>query len=156
MTAPVLRANTDLVATTWLGGVTGLSPQMVGAKLPSDNTTWQASGFVTVRVSGGRPSIDTALRGPVVTAETWAVKPGSSKPPWGQAFYLAECIMRACEPRTDQELRAISRTLTLPGTYPPARVLSAYPVSEPRRAYGDSGDYAHVVLDLQLAWVDLS
>lgn len=151
-----LRANTDLVAVAWLGGVTGLSTAMVGSVLPSDATTWSTNGFVTVRTSGGRPVLDNALRGPVVTVDTWACKPTSSKPPWGQANYLAELIVRACYPRTDAERVAIQRTLLLPTGYPQARVLSAYPVTEPRRSYGDIGDYAAFTFDLQLNWVDLS
>lgn len=151
-----LRANSDLVAVAWLGGVTGLSTAMVGSVLPSDATSWSTNGFVTVRTSGGRPVLDNALRGPVVTVDTWACKPTSSKPPWGQANYLAELIVRGCYPRTDAERVAIQRTLTLPANYPQARVLSAYPVTEPRRSYGDIGDYAAFTFDLQLNWVDLS
>lgn len=156
MTSPVLRANTDLVAVAWLGGVTGLTPAMVASQLPSDNSTWAASGFVTVRTSGGRPVLDNALRQPVVTVDTWACKPQSTKPPWNKANYLAECIVRACYPRTDAELRNVPRLLTLPAGYPNARVLSAYVVTEPRRSYGDIGLYASFTFDLALNWVDQS
>ena len=145
-----LRANTELVAITWLGGVSGLASNMVAAVLPKDNATWSATGFVTVRTSGGSPGIYTPLRNPVVTLDFWAVKPGSNKPPWFAANYLAELVDRGCR-ATDA-----SRPLTLPANYPPARVLTAYLISEPRRAYGDQGDYAHYVADLQLHWVDLS
>lgn len=151
-----LRANTDLVAVAWLAGVTGLSTAMVGSVLPSDATTWSTNGFVTVRTSGGQPVLDNALRRPVVTVDTWACKPTSSKPPWGHANYLAELIVRGCYARTEAEQAAIQRTLTLPTNYPQARVLSAYPVTEPRRSYGDIGSYASFTFDLQLHWVDLS
>lgn len=152
----LLRANTDLVAIAWLGGATGLTPSMVGSTLPSDNSTWAASGFVTVRASGGRPGLDSPLRNPVVTVDTWACKPTSSKPPWGHANYLAELILRAVQPLSDAEQRAIQRTLTLPTNYPPARALSVYALSEPRRTYGDIGDYASFTFDLQFVWEDLS
>lgn len=145
-----LPANTELVAIAWLGGVTGLTPAMVAAQLPKDNTTWAASGFVTVRTVGGSPRRYTTLREPVVTVDTWAVKPGSAKPPWYQANYLAELINLGCR------VSNVQRTLTLPTNYPPARVLSAYLVTEPRRSYTDEGDYARYVLDLALHWVDLS
>lgn len=151
-----LRANTDLVAVAWLGGVSGLTPNMVGAQLPADATTWAATGFVTVRTSGGRPALDVPMRGPVVTVDTWAVKPTSSKPPWNKANQLAELIVRACEPLSEQERIAMKRTLTLPTGYPAARVESAYVVTEPRRSYGDIGDYASFTVDLQLHWADLS
>lgn len=152
----LLRANTDLVAIAWLGGVAGLTPSMVASQLPGDNSSWAASGFVTVRATGGRPGLDNALRQPVVTVDTWACNPNSSKPPWGKANYLAELIMRACYPRTDAERVAVSRLLTLPTNYPTARVLSAYAVSEPRRTYADIGDFASFVMDLSLNWVDQS
>ena len=145
-----LRANTDLVACAWLGGVTGLTPAMVAATLPTDNTSWAASGFVTVRTSGGSPGLYVPLRAPVVTVDCWAVNPSSAKPPWGKANYLAELIDVGCRATN------VNRTLTLPTNYPAARVLSAYLVTEPRRAYGDQGDYARFVLDLALHWVDLS
>ncbi len=151
-----LRANTDLVAVAWLGGTVGLTTDMVGSQLPADATTWSTNGFVTVRTSGGRPVLDNALRGPVVTVDTWACKPTSSKPPWNKANALAELIVRACYPRTDAERTNLCRLLTLPSGYPAARVLSAYPVTEPRRNYGDIGDYASFTFDLQLNWVDQS
>lgn len=156
MTAPVLRANTDLVAQAWLAGVPGLTSAMVGSQLPSDNSTWAASGFVTVRTSGGRPVLDNALRQPVITVDTWACKVTSSKVPWNKANYLAECIVRACYPRTDSERIAVPRLLTLPAGYPHARVLSAVVVTEPRRSYGDIGLYASYTFDLSLSWVDQS
>ena len=145
-----LRANTELVAIAWLGGVQGFTSAMVAATLPSDNTTWAASGFVTVRTSGGSPGLYVPLRSPVCTVDCWAVKPGSSKPPWFQANYLAELIDAGCRASNAQ------RPVTLPSGYPAARVLTAYLVQEPRRAYGDQGDYAHYVLDMVLNWTAAS
>jgi len=143
-----LRANTELVAIAWLGGVTGLTSAMVAATLPADNTTWAASGFVTVRTVGGSPGLYVPMREPVVTLDFWAVKPGSSKPPWYQANALAELV--------DAGTRASNagRPVTLPSGYNAARVFSAYFVNEPRRAYGDAGDYAHYTGDLALHWID--
>lgn len=144
-----LRANTELVAVAWLRGVSGLSTGMVAATLPADNTTWAASGFVTVRTTGGSPGLYIPLREPVVTLDFWAVKPGSTKAPWYQANALAELV--------DAGTRASNagRAVTLPSGYNSARVLSAYFVQEPRRAYGDQGDYAHYVADMVLNWVDI-
>jgi len=123
---------------------------MVASTLPKDNTSWAASGFVTVRTVGGSPGIHVPLRSPVVTVDTWAVGPNSAKPPWGQASYLAELIDQGCRASDAQ------RFVTLPTNYPDAKVLSAYLVSEPRRAFGDQGDYAHYVMDMALNWVDAS
>lgn len=144
------RATTELVAVTWFGGVTGLSPSIVATTLPKDNTTWSASGFVTARTVGGTPGLYTPLRTPVVTVDCWSVNPSSGKPPWGKANYLAELIDAGCRATNMQ------RTLTLPTNYPSARVLSAYLISEPRRAYGDEADYARYVMDMVFNWVDLS
>lgn len=145
-----LRASTELVAATWLRGVAGLSSAMVATQLPKDTTAWSASGFVTVRTVGGSPGLYVPLRSPVVTVDCWAVNPGSAKPPWFAANALAELIDLGCRAAD------VNRTLTLPTGYPDARVLSAYLLSEPRRAYGDSGDYAHYIFDLALHWVDLT
>lgn len=144
------RANTELVAITWLGGVSGLASNMVAAVLPKDNTSWAATGFVTVRTSGGSPGIHVPLRNPVVTLDFWGVRPGSAKPPWFQANALAELVDVGCRAAN------AARPVTLPANYAPARVLTAYLLQEPRRAYGDQGDYAHYIADLQLHWVDLS
>jgi hypothetical protein len=143
-----LRANTELVAVAWLGGVTGLTPGMVAATLPADNTSWAASGFVTVRTVGGSPGTHVPMRQPVVTVDTWATKPGSTKPPWYQANQLAELIDAGC--------RVPGRTVVLPAGYGTVRVHSTYLVSEPRRAYGDAGDYAHYIADMVVNWVDLT
>lgn len=145
-----LRANTELVAISWLGGVAGLTSAMVAAGLPKDTSSWATNGFVTVRTVGGAPGLYVPLRSPIVMVDTWAVKPGSGKPPWFQANALAELVDAGCRAST------VQRALTLPTNYGTARVLSAYLVSEPRRAYGDQGDYAHYVTDLALHWVDLS
>jgi hypothetical protein len=145
-----LRANTELVAMAWLGGVTGLTSAMVATQLPKDNSSWAASGFVAVRTVGGAPGIHVPLRQPVVMVDTWAVNPNSGKPPWFQANALAELIDAGCRAAT------AARTVTLPTNYGQARVHSAYLVSEPRRAYGDQGDYARYTTDLPLNWTDLS
>lgn len=155
MTAPLLRANTPLVAITWLGGVTGLTPAMVASSLPSDNATWAASGFVTVRTTGGAGAVDYPLRQPIVTVGCWACTVNSNKPPKGKAFHLAETIYAATTPTNDAARRAVYRDLTLPGNYPRARVMGAIARSEPREAYGDAGGYAHVLLDIEFDWVEL-
>jgi hypothetical protein len=153
--ATILRANTGLVAIAWLGGVTGLSTAMVASRLPTDNSTWAASGFVTVRTTGGSSAVDYALRQPIVTIDCYACTPTSNKPPWGKAWHLAETIHAATEPTNDAARRAVYRDLVLPGNYPDARVVGATARSEPREAYGDPGGLAHVLLDVEFDWVEL-
>lgn len=145
-----IRANTELVAVAWLGGVSGLTSSMVAATLPADNSTWAVSGFVTVRTSGGSPGLYTPMREPVVTLDFWAVRPGSTKPPWYQANALAELVDAGTRASTAQ------RAVALPSGYNSARVHSVYFVQEPRRAYGDQGDYAHYVADMAMHWTDIS
>jgi hypothetical protein len=146
---PTLRANAELVAVTWLKGVEGLGPGMVGTTLPKDVTTWAETGFVTVRVTGGAPGVYVPMRQSVLTVDTWALSPNSAKPPWGLANNLVELVEAGCR------APGAARNVTLPGEFPTARVEATWALSEPRRAYGDQGGYAHYVLDLQMAWVQL-
>lgn len=143
-----LPANTELVAIAWLGGVSSLTSSMVATTLPSDNTSWAASGFITVRTVGGTPGLYVPMREPVVTLDFWAVKPGSGKPPWFQAATLTELVQAGTRASNAQ------RAVTLPTGYNSAHVFSAYFVQEARRAYGDQGDYAHYVVDMALHWID--
>lgn len=145
------RANTDLVATAWIGSIPGLSTDMVGSKLPGDASTWAANGFVEVLAANTAPALNYPLRKPVVTAHCWAVKPTSSKPPWAKATNLAEAVFAAV-----YDEATIRRTLTLPvADYPAARLIEARVVGDIRRAYGDVGDYAHVLLDIEMDWIEL-
>lgn len=142
-----LRPNTELVATAWLGGITGLSPGMVATQLPQDAESWKATGFVTLRVTGGSPAMYTPLRSPMLSVDTWAVGRNSNKPPWAMANGLMELIDQGCRANNAQ------RWLTLPGTYMQARVTTAYFTTEPQRLYQDPGNYARYVANLALNWV---
>jgi hypothetical protein len=145
----VLKANTELVAVSWLKGVSGLGNGMVGTTLPDDTSTWSTNGFVTVRVVGGAPGIYVPMRNPVVSLDFWAISPSSSKPPWGRAANLAELVRLG----TDQA----GRRVTLPAGFPTVvEVKKAWFVSEPRRAFGDVGSYAHFIADMQMSWVEVA
>jgi hypothetical protein len=147
----VLRANTDLVAIAWIGSIPGLSTGMVGSTLPGDTSTWADNGFVEVLAANTAPALNYRLRKPVVTAHCWAVKPTSAKPPWGKATNLAETILNAV-----YDEATIRRTLTLPvAGYPQARLLEARAAGDVRRGYGDTGNYAHVLLDIEMDWIEL-
>lgn len=150
--------NSELVAVAWLGGITGLTSAMVSMTLPSDTSTWSATGFVTVGsgdigssgIIGGTPDPYTRLRNPVASVHTWAVKPGSAKPPWRMAANLAELIVAGCYDEDNMR-----RVLVLPTGYGCARVMEATVLREPSRVPGDQGGYARFYLDLQLHWVSL-
>lgn len=150
MTAPVLYANTDLVMQAWLAAVPGLSTDMVGATLPIVSAWQDKQGFVTERALPGADNHDYPLNGPVVTLDIYSYRAGSARPPWHQANNLASAIWFASRNRN-----APAMDLTFPGGYPPARVTGIWGITSPRRAYGDQGNFAHFVMDLQVKWVQL-
>lgn len=145
-----LVPNDELVAAAWIGSIAGLSPQMVATQLPADESAWAANGFVTVSVAGGTPHPNLPLSRPVIQCDCWANNPASDKPPWFRAAALASAIRYACWSRT-----AIPRLLTITAngvSYPSAAVRDAYMATQPRRVYGDVGDYARYSCDIALVW----
>ena len=149
-TLPWLATN-ELVGIAWLGSIPGLSTQMVATQLPADDTSWSATGFITIALVGGSPNIYLPVKQPVFQVDCYAVKPGSNKPLWAKANVLAETIRYATLQRT-----GFNRLLTLTAgnvSYPPARVQTAYLATEPRRRFGDIGDYALYGFDLAVEWI---
>ncbi len=150
--AAQIHAETDLVAVAWIASVPGLVADGVATSLPSDETKWAANGFVVVPMAvGGTPHSNMALRRPVVQVECWGTVPGSDKLPWGIPSQLAEQIRAGTYDRT-----TFGRLLTITAgsvSYPIARVLSARMMTEPRRIWHDTGDYAGKSFDLALQWV---
>lgn len=142
-----LLPTTELVAVAWLKGVTGLPTSAIGTTLPTDNSTWAASGFVQVQTVGGTPNLDVQIAEPIVQIDGWANNGTSKKPAWGRANNLLELVRAGCYAAD------ISRVVTLPTDYPDARVLSAYLVTEPRRIPDVDSSYARYSADLQLFWV---
>jgi hypothetical protein len=147
-----LHASTDLVAVAWLRSAPGLVADGVATQLPADETTWAANGFVVVPVQvGGSPHATIPLHRPVVQVETWGTVPGSDKLPWGIPSQLMEQIRAGTYDRM-----TFNRLLNITAggvTYPSARVLSARMLTEPRRIWHDTGDYAGFMCNLQLQWV---
>jgi hypothetical protein len=151
-TTAQLHDTTDLVVVAWLRTMPGLTADVVATKLPTDENKWAANGAVVVPLKvGGTPHSTMPLRRPVVQVETWATVPGSDKIPWGIANQLAEQIRAGCLDRT-----TFSRLLVITAgalEYPPARVLSARMMTEPRRIWSDQGDYGGYSLDLAFQWI---
>ncbi len=145
MTAPLVVPTTDLVAVAWLRGVPGVPSTAVATTLPSNTSTWAASGFVQVTTTGGTPNPHLPVRRPVVGVDCCAVAPGSARPPWGRANSLAEAIRAGT-------FGAAGRVVALSVGGLHARVLEAYLLSEPRRVTDDEGSYARYSFDLSLAW----
>lgn len=146
MTQPI-PADTEAVSQAWLPTLPGITADMVGATLPKDNTTWTASGFITTYAIGGTPQLYVPLRQPKLMVCCWWATPGTAFPPWNKAKYLAELIVEATYDTTN-----FGNLLNLPNADHDAVVLTAYPLSEPRRSFGDIGDYACFTFDLQINW----
>lgn len=148
MTGPLmLRPNSELVAAAWLATVPGLAPDLVATQLPTDQSSWADTGFVTVGpVLGGSPGLQVPMRAPVLSLDSWAVRPSSNRPPWGHAINLLERVIQA------SYLRGAKRRVVLPGQFPVAVVHAAFLVTEPRRVYGDPGGLAHYNSNLALRW----
>lgn len=139
-------ATTEIVAAAWLATLPGITSAMVDPTLPSDNSSWAASGFITPYGLGGVPSPHIPVAHPICGLKFWAVTPDSGLPPWNQAGMLAETVRAGCFSGGTSVL------LTLSNCDQNARVLSAYLTQEPRRSYADMGDYACVVAELALHW----
>lgn len=150
MTAPALTATPELVATAWLRQIPGLPTGCVDPVVPVDASTWPGGVWVSPRTTGGAPAVSYPLRGPVVTIDCWADAPGSAAPPWNLSACTAESVVAAA-----LDLTTPIRTVTLPAGFPQARVIAVWVISEPRRAYGDAGGYAHHVMDVAMRWVTL-
>lgn len=146
-----LHPNTELVAREWLKSVDGIPDGQVGTVLPTDNSTWAASGYVQVTgVVGGTPAVDYLLAQPIVQIDCWAVNADSGKPPWGKASQLAEHIRAGCHDAAGKR-----DLTTLPAAYNDARVLEVNLASEPRRVPSDEGSYARFSCDLSIKWIEL-
>ena len=137
--------TTELVAVAWVKAATGFTG--VATDIPSDNSTWSASGFIQVQGVGGTPDTYLPVARPVVSLDFWAVSPNSSKPPWNKANALAEMVRAATY--------SPGRPVTLPAAYAGARVMSAQLLTEPRRIRDDNADFAHFQADLQISWVEI-
>ena len=136
----------EVVAVAWLKAV--VPGGLVATVLPSDNSSWSASGFVQVGLSGGDSHPDFGLESPVVGLDFWAVNVGGSQAPWGKAEQLAMVVRQAC-------LSGVQRDVSLPAAFGGARVLQAWMLGKPRRLRGDPAGYAHFTQDMQFRWVGL-
>lgn len=147
-----------LVAVAWLGQrVPGLAPAMVATSLPRDLATWGDEGFVQVTIIPAGVDVDSgATRLASVQVDAWGVNvagdgSAQARPAVHKATRLAELIRRA----TEDDLQAFGRPVTMPANYLPARVLAAYPTTDPSPVPDDPSGYGRVTFDLALDWVRL-
>lgn len=143
--------STEAVVIAWLRGLQGLAAG-VATTTPSDVSTWAANGFVVVLSAGGS-GLDTALRAPVVSVDTWAIQPDSDHPPWGKAFSVAQDIIAAVQDmsRTGQAVQVTPS----PGDWVPVLVQDVSLLTEPRRIPDPDTSRAHTSMDLEVRWTAL-
>lgn len=154
----VYLPTTALVAVAWIGQrVPGIAESMVATKLPREISDWAASGFVQVTVIPGGTEVDSGGRRlGMVQIDAWGVNlkaDGSAvaTPAVHKATKIAELVRRA----TDDDVQTFGRPVTMPANYLPARVLSAYPTTDPSPVPDDPSGYGRVTFDLALDWVRL-
>lgn len=145
-----LLPNSELVAMSYISSINGLQCDVVATQLPSDNTQWAKFGAIIVSVAGGVPDVYVPVAHPIVVLDFFACNPGSNKPPWFKANALAEQVRASVYDKA-----SVSRVVPITAggvAYPYARVLTAFLLTEPRRKFGDTGDYAIYTCDLALSW----
>lgn len=147
--------TTALVAVAWLGQrVPGIAAAQVATRLPRDLVTWLDEGFVQATVIPAAAEVDSgARRRGIVQIDAWganAATDGSvtAKPAVMKATRLAELIVRA----TEDAVQSFGRPVTMPANYAAARVLSAYPMTEPSEVPDDPSGFGRVTFDLALDW----
>lgn len=148
--AVVLLPNSDLVAVAWLQTIRGITADVIAAQLPK-RAEWKMNGAIIATVAGGSPDPDLPIAKPVVQLDFYAVNPASDRLPWFRASSLAEQVRGAVY---DKPSWGRPLAITAGGVvYPPARVIGARIMTEPRRIWGDGADYARIQMDVRLTWV---
>jgi hypothetical protein len=137
--------SSEQVAVAYLKTVAALDPTKIATSLPADAAVWAASGFVQVQVVGGTPEVHVPKFSPVIEVTCWANNSNSQQPPWGKASHLAEAVKFSTYSQR-------SVLLETPENFYDVRLLSVYPVSEPRRVLGDEAGFARVSVDLAFHW----
>lgn len=144
-----LHPNSEVVGVAWLKARVPYLGTRVATELPTDNSSWSASGFVTIAVTGGSPNIEVGVRRPVFSIDCWGASTNSGRPPWNLASQMAEQIHDAVL------AHALVPTIVSPGgAYGNARVFQVIPRTEPRRIPGDVANYAHFSFDVEMWWVE--
>jgi hypothetical protein len=147
--ASLLHPNDELVAAAWLRDAVSYLGGRVATSLPTDNSTWSASGFTVVSAIGGTPDIYVPRREPIISIDCYGVAARSGKPPWNLASQQAEQIRLAM-----LDHATVPRKLTMPTGYRSAYLQQAIPRSEPRRINDDVASYAHYQLDAEFWWTE--
>jgi len=156
--------NSELVTCAWLSSIpgSGFTASMIATQAPIAESWPEVNGissFITTRCVGGTPNpvgMQAPLAMPVMEIKCWATRLTSDKPPWFAASNMAEIIRIAMYSRG---LGVFGRALTVTAknvTYNPAVVLRTVMHTEPRRIYGDPGNYAVYQFDMGLTWKEVN
>lgn len=142
--------NSGLLGIELVRALPQVDPTKVASSLPGDVGAWASTGFWQVLPVGGTPAAEVRLRRPVLQLSAWAVNPNSQKAPWGKAQAIAELVFNglldpATYPLTPEPMAG----------YIEARILQAYPISEPRQIPGSQAGYAQVQFDFEMRWVKI-
>ena len=142
------RPTSLLVVSAWLDSIPTLRAGISGPELPEDNTSYGGSGFVVISPVGGYRDIFLARTGrPIIQLDCHAIAPDTGLPLWYRAGDLLDEIVRATETKS-----TLQRILTLPHDRGSARVMSCYPISEPRKLYRDDTSAAIQSQDFVFHW----
>lgn len=153
---PPYPPETELVALALFGTFAGLRTDRLATKLPKlDRTDWSDEGFLTINsLATGRSAIDLPKRAGVVQVDAYA-SAGQMKgtlAPWAKAARLVGIIRGSLE----SESFPYGQTVDLPNDYAPARVLSAFMLTEPERVQDDPSAFAHYTFDVEIHWTTVS
>lgn len=117
-----------------------------------DVASWSSTGAVQVDGIVGSTGRENNLRDVVVAFSGWGARPGSDKPPWGQANGLLEIIRDSAFMDLGDGLEL---ELEPANTYRSVRVQSVTTQGvqgEPRRMADPDTSRAHYVMELRLFW----
>jgi hypothetical protein len=157
VTTPLIPryANAELAAVGYLRGILDVYAVGVGTTLPGPNRdtdilSWANTGFVQVSGISDPINANVPVRTSVVSLDVYATVVGSKKPPWGQAFSIAETIIIASfDTATYDTQRPVTN---LPTGFPDVRVCGFVPVTGPSRRSSDPANYARVGFDVSISW----
>jgi len=151
---------TPLVAVAWIGQrVPGLTAAQVATRLPRDLSTWADEGFVQLTPIPTGFDVDSGgRRRGLVQVDAWGVNvkaDGSAQrsPALNKAWRLANLVIVATEDELQRATGGFGAAVTMPPTYLGARVLAAYPQTEPAEVPNDPSGFGRVSFDLALDWV---
>ncbi len=134
--------NTQVVE-AWLKTIAAIPDALVGPSLPSDNSTWGATGFWQVTTVGGSPHPDLGIKIPVVEVSCWTATPDGNAAPTNRAESLATDVRNEAMAARTMRLTIGDKTVFL---------LGITAISEPLRVPDVRTNYARSMVQVQANW----